>query len=134
MQVMLHTFMDNLRVDENRTINHHGQQRGIYDHLNLNGNSTRIKVFPVDERKRVKAEEARVNSRSPVPTYQDMTQRNEEEKVKAVEAFYDKATISSLDYLEIAEYATKKGIPTVIITFTILYWSYGLFYYYNPSV
>ena len=121
--------MDNLRVDENRTINHHGQQRGIYDHLNLNGNSSGIKVFPVDEKNNGK-----VNSRSMVPTYQDMTQRNELEKVKAVEAFYDKATISSLDYLEITEYATKKGIPTVIITFTILYWSYGLFYYYNPSV
>ena len=129
MQVMLHTFMDNLRVDENRTINHHGQQRGIYDHLNLNGNSSGIKVFPVDEKN-----QGRLNSRSSVPTYQDMTQRNELEKVKAVEAFYDKATISSLDYLEITEYATKKGIPTVIITFTILYWSYGLFYYYNPSV
>ena len=125
MQVMLHTFMDSLRVDDNRIINLHGQQRGVNDHIN--GNAKRIKVFPIEE-------EAMVSSHTRVPTYKDMTQRNEEEKVKAVEAFYDKATISSLDYLEITGFATKKGIPTVIITFTILYWSYGLFYYYNPSV
>ena len=125
MQVILHTFMDSLRVDDNRIINLHGQQRGINDHIN--GNSKRIKVFPIEEG-------AMVSSRTMMPTYKDMTQRNEEEKVKAVEAFYDKARISSLDYLEITGFATKKGIPTVIITFTILYWSYGLFYYYNPSV
>ena len=120
---MLHTFMDSLRVDDNRVINLHGQQRGVNDHIN--GNAKRIKVFPIEEE---------VSSRPRVPTYKDMTQRNEEDKVRAVEAFYDKATISSLDYLEITGIATKKGIPSVIITFTILYWSYGLFYYYNPSV
>ena len=125
MQVMLHTFMDSLRVDDNRIINLHGQQRGVNDHIN--GNAKRIKVFPIEE-------ESIISSRTRVPTYKDTTQRNEEEKVKAVEAFYDKATISSLDYLEITGFATKKGIPTVIITFTILYWSYGLFYYYNSSV
>ena len=134
IKVMLHTFMDSLRVDENRTINHHGQQRGINDHINANGHSKRIKVFPVLERNWVKAEEAMVNPRKGLPSYKDMTQRNEEDKVKAVETFYEKARVSSWDYLEWTSWATKQGIPAVIITFTIIYWSYGLYFYYNPSV
>ena len=39
-----------------------------------------------------------------------------------------------VNYLKLTEFAAKKGIPIVIITFSVLYWSYGLFYYFNPAV
>ena len=37
-----------------------------------------------------------------------------------------------VDYLQLSQLAAKKGIPIVIITFSTLYWTYGLFFFYNP--
>ena len=109
---MLHTFMDSLREDGNRQINHHGQTISME-----NGNIKKNKV-----------------SSAEVPTYEDMTQRDEKELVDARRAFYDQAINQRPDYLKLGEFAAKKGIPIVIITFSILYWTYGLFYYFNPAV
>ena len=100
--------MDALREEGNRQINHHGQSISL-------GNN---KVTHVEA----------------IPTYEDMTQRDEKELVEARKVFYDHAITKRVDYLQIGEFAAKKGIPTVIITFSTLYWSYGLFYFFNPSV
>ena len=108
---MLHTFMDSLREDGNRQINHHGQTISMDNGL--------IKKNRVS---------------SAIPTYEDMTQRDEKELVEARRAFYDQAITQRLDYLKLGEFAAKKGIPIIIITFSILYWTYGLFYYFNPLV
>ena len=111
---MLHTFMDSLREDGNRQINHHGQTISME-----NGNVKKNRVSSV---------------MGGVPTYEDMTQRDEKELVEARRAFYDQAVTQRVDYLKLGEFAAKKGIPIVIITFSILYWTYGLFYYFNPAV
>ena len=108
---MLHTLMDSLREDGNRQINHHGQTISM-ENRNIKKN----------------------NVSSVVPTYEDMTQRDEKELVDARRAFYDQAITQRLDYLKLGEFAAKKGIPIIIITFSILYWTYGLFYYLNPAV
>ena len=108
---MLHTFMDSLREDGNRQINHHGQTISME-----NGLTKKNRVS------------------SAIPTYEDMTQRDEKELVEARRAFYDQAITQRLDYLKLGEFAAKKGIPIIIITFSILYWTYGLFYYFNPAV
>ena len=39
---------------------------------------------------------------------------------------------AGVDYLQLSQLAAKKGIPIVIITFSTLYWTYGLFFFYNP--
>ena len=109
---MLHTFMDSLREDGYRQINHHGQTLSL-------GNSN---------------QKNRVSSVEMIPSYKDMTQRDEKELVQARKAFYEQATTHRLDNLKIGEFAAKKGIPIVIITFSIIYWSYGLYYYFNPAV
>ena len=111
---MLHTFMDSLREDGNRQINHHGQTISME-----NGNVKKNRVSSV---------------MGGGPTYEDMTQRDEKELVEARRAFYDQAVTQRVDYLKLGEFAAKKGIPIVITTFSILYWTYGLFYYFNPAV
>ena len=111
---MLHTFMDSLREDGNRQINHHGQT--LYME---NENVKKNRVSSV---------------MGGAPTYEDMTQRDEKELVEARRAFYDQAVTQRVDYLKLGEFAAKKGIPIVITTFSILYWTYGLFYYFNPAV
>ena len=50
-------------------------------------------------------------------------------------SFYQRINCSCrVDYLKISQFAAKKGIPIVIISFSILYWSYGLFYFFYPAL
>ena len=109
--MILHTFMDSLREDGNRQINHHGQSVSLK-------NQKISSVTPVEA----------------IPTYKDMTQRDEKELVEARRAFYDQAITKRFDFLQAGEFAAKKGIPLVIVLFSTLYWSYGLFFFFNPSV
>ena len=37
-------------------------------------------------------------------------------------------------YMKLCQFAAMKGIPIVIFTFSSVYWSYGLFAYFYPSV
>ena len=82
-QVILHTFMDSLRDDGNREINHHGVARSIE---NQNGQQ----LF-----------QKKQNS---IPTYENMTQRNEKELVEARKTFYENAQYR-VDYLTIGMFA-----------------------------
>ena len=43
-------------------------------------------------------------------------------------------TTSNTDYLELSQLAARKGIPIVITTFSVVYWAYGLYFYFYPSV
>ena len=82
-EVILHTYMDCLRNSEERQVNHHGQTVTL-----TNGKND---LFT----KRKETE---------VPTYEDMTQRNEEGLVAARKKFYEHATFD-IDFLEIGEFA-----------------------------
>ena len=37
-------------------------------------------------------------------------------------------------YMKLCQFAAMKGIPIVILAFSSVYWSYGLFAYFYPSV
>ena len=37
-------------------------------------------------------------------------------------------------YMKLCQFAAMKGIPIVILAFASVYWSYGLFAYFFPSV
>ena len=128
VSVLLHTFMDNMRTDGDREVNHHGEVRKIKSNV--------INVVELDG--------SRPTS---VPNYMDMTQRDEDAKVDAIKAFYENATVKTnlLQYGEIAGkenqyniqllvtnyFPAKKGIPCVVATFSIVYWSYGLYHYFH---
>ena len=84
---MLHTYMDNLRDDAGRSINHHGKE------IKLDGDA---KVF--------KKTNKIMNGDEEIPTYQDMTQRDENAKVDAVREFYKKASFD-INKLAIGEFA-----------------------------
>ena len=76
-----------------------------------------------------------------------MTQRNEKDLVKARKEFYERATIQ-LDLVKMGEtagnddkndntyqdiklFSAKKVVPLVILTFTMIYWTYGLSHYFD---
>ena len=70
---------------------------------------------------------------------------NEKEQMKARKAFYKEAKVNE-QYLKICEFlgnpfchnhsgicnsnfSAKKGIPILILSFSVIYWSYGLYHY-----
>ena len=85
VSVLLHTFMDNMRTDGGREINHHGEVRKV-----------KANVINVEE----------LNGSRPTsgPNYMDMTQRNEETLVDARRAFYENAEVK-VHLLEYGEFA-----------------------------
>ena len=84
-EVLLHTFMDSMRQEDDREINHHGVVRTV-------GEKTERKVLkdnlvtPVTPAENVCGGES-------LPTYQDMTQRDERSLVEARKVFYENARI-----------------------------------------
>ena len=93
VSVLLHTFMDNMRTEGDREINHHGEVRKIKTNV--------INVRELDG--------SRPNS---TPKYVDMTQRNEKDLVEARKAFYENADVKVhlLEYGEIAGWELNKSI------------------------
>ena len=98
--------MECLQGDGVREINHHGTPRTIDE----GGNN----LF--------KKSNKLVVEEDGVPV--------EREKMKR---FTTKLRIS-VDYWKLSQFAAKTGIPIVIATFSTLYWSYGLFCYFNPTL
>ena len=85
VSVLLHTFMDNMRSERGREINHHGEVRKV--------NTNVINVEQLDGSRPASG-----------PKYLDMTQRNEESLVDARRAFYENAEVKVhlLEYGELA--------------------------------
>ena len=46
----------------------------------------------------------------------------------------EKSRSRSSFYMKLCQFAAMKGIPIVILAFSSVYWSYGLFAYFYPSV
>ena len=107
---MLYTFMELLRDDTNREINHHGATMFVDE-------AGGQKVFQKTNK---------ISSDDGMETYKEAKDVSRE--LSSIKKLF------RVDYLKLSEFAAKKGIPIVIITFSVLYWSYGLFYYFNPAV
>ena len=107
---MLYTFMELLRDDTNREINHHGATMFVDE-------AAGQKVFQKTNK---------ISSDDDMETYKEARDGSREHS--------STKKLFRVDYLKLSELAAKKGIPIVIITFSALYWSYGLFYYFNPAV
>ena len=99
VSVLLHTFMDNMRTDGDREVNHHGEVRKIKSNV--------INVVELDG--------SRPTS---VPNYMDMTQRDEDAKVDAIKAFYENATVKT-NLLQYGEIAGKEDLYTTTL---VNYW------------
>ena len=83
-EVILHTYMDCLRENENREINHHGQTIAVSEKNDDNG-----ELF---------------TKSAVVPSYSEMVQRNEQELVEARRQFYKNAKFN-VDFLKLGQFA-----------------------------
>ena len=98
-EVLLHTWMDCNR-SENREINHHGKS------VSVDGSETVVVPFS-DTR----------NS--------GLIARKENVQVDALKKMYKEANVNK-NNIKRGEFLGKKLIPTLIIIFSIVYWTYGL--------
>ena len=108
IEVLLHTYMDLLRDDEDRNINHHG---------------TAIKPGVDDD-------ESSVIKVSPLPTTKsiDLVSRDEEIQVNALKKHYaaPNKTKKNQRKLETCRRFTLIYIPILAIFFVCVYWTDGL--------
>ena len=97
-EVLLHTYIDNLRQkeDDDREINHHGKKIKV---------GTEIKVLPYDP---------------------DLVSRQERTQDEALKKFYKAAKNTDEYKLERAIRIAHFWIPACAIVFTIVYWLFGL--------
>ena len=103
-QVMLHTFMECLKDDDNREVNHHGSLMTIDEKGN--------KIFKM------------TNTNNKMMVEREKKQRD----------FFCAMPSYTVDYLKLSQFAAKIGIPIVIAAFSAVYWSYGLFFYFYPAL
>jgi len=140
VEVLLHTYLDALRSDDDREINHHGEviTPGGDNHTaesSINGMEELFKksskIIDVEGEDKHNKQGKLKDDKNAKPTLADMTSRNEKDLVKARRNFYEEAKVNE-KHLKQGEWIAKKGIPIVIVIFAILYWSYGLFFYFAP--
>lgn len=125
LEVLLHTFMDALREDEDREINHHGKPMEVgekEENAVFHKTDSNERIIPIEERASVYSVSKKlINSKLAAP--------NEKEQMAARRAFYKDAKVNE-KYLQTCEFLAKKGIPILILSFSLIYWSYGLYYYF----
>ena len=100
-EVLLHTWMDTLRVDEKRLVNSHGKPRSAKTKKGV------LQVKPQDK---------------------NLVHRNEEVQVEALRGFYREAQRNE-KYLGIGHFIGRKLIPCIIAIFVTVYWLVGMKHY-----
>ena len=100
VEVLLHTFMDNLRDDDDREINHHGSAIPV--------DSDGKEMDGVD----IKKEEMLFTKTSLAavdqgPSYTNMVARDEKQLVKARKDFYDNVKVKHERYLKMCEWSSE---------------------------
>ena len=124
--VLIHTYMDTLRDDEDREINHHGKTvsiNGEPEEKEQGGIS--IKVIVVNHSGEITSCSTKVK-----PANMNLVSVNEKEELKAQKEFYDKI------HKQMGEKRKKKlefwrrtslvYLPVMALIFVCLYWLIGL--------
>lgn len=131
LKVILHTAIDSYRVDENRTVNHHGQVRRVGSHiarnnfieknLNDNGGSKMVRDYGLVQR---------YCSWTHMASSIILDERDESKKVNAIREFYNKRAINDETIVVFLTSFGKYGIPSIFFIFTIVYWTTGILKYF----
>ncbi|XP_023332380.1 uncharacterized protein LOC111704385 [Eurytemora carolleeae] len=121
-EVCLQTFIDSMREDDNREINHHGTSVPANENKNLKKKDELFYVRPQSL--------TDVKSNNTEPRIK-LTQVNEALLVEARKDFYRKVSLKRMVWY--GEFTVKFLIPIFIVIFSIVYWFYGLSHYLNED-
>ena len=131
---MLHTAIDSFRVDDNRTINHHGRMRTIGDKQK----NVEINNFVEDHGDEPLARDYNLVQRYEIfhsinfkeNSCLDNFYRNEQKKIDAVREFYKNRTSKDEAVMNVLTYFGKYGIPVIFMIFAAIYWITGISKYF----
>jgi len=109
IEVLVHSYMDTLREDEDREINHHGRPVEVGEAENLPSNAVMIKVAG-----------------------KDLVSVDEKVQQKALKSFYDRVDVDNKrkKHLERCQRFTLVYNPMLALIFVAAYWIIGLFHAY----
>lgn len=100
VEVMLHTFMDNLRDDDEREINHHGSA------IPVEGGGSEEAV-DIKKEEMLFTKTGLALGETVGPKYTNMVARDEKQLVKARKDFYDNVKVKHQRYLSLCEWSSK---------------------------
>ena len=119
IQVLLHTYMDALREEEDREINHHGKPISINgeDHDDTQNNSfnskdelfhkiENMKIISMENEKSSGKKHKKKKEDKEAPNYANMVSRNEKDLVNARRNFYNEAKVNE-KHLKIGDFLGK---------------------------
>lgn len=92
VEVLLHTYMDSLREDEDREINHHGTPLEV----SSDGGTAKDEDELFQKNKKI------IMPEPELPTLSNMVAKNEKTQMKARKQFYDKAKVNK-EHLQTCE-------------------------------
>ena len=122
--VLIHTYMDTLRDDEDREINHHGETVFINGEQEENQQAG-IKVYY----------SLRINNNAEYkvkPAIMNLVSVNKKEELKAQKVFYEKIDAQmrakNMRKLEFWKKMSLVYLPVMALIFISLYWLIGLSY------
>jgi len=115
-EVLLHTFIDLMRVDEEQEVNHHGKTI-------LVGADGKEKQMPTFSRSSLVSPELTMVQ----PKRSNMVDRDEKQLVEARKQFYKNASRSNEYWVNLGMFTARTVIPLVVLVFNLGFWSIGLY-------
>jgi len=123
VEVLLHTYKDNLQVEE-REINHHGTKIKVEEAEKMKDLDLPAELVDMEDME---------NKKNIRQFDQAFVSPNEEVQNKALRKFYESAGLSAEKKLEIVEFIANVVNPIIILLFVVVYWVVGLYQYSNPT-
>ncbi|TRY70496.1 hypothetical protein TCAL_02367 [Tigriopus californicus] len=122
LEVIIHTFIDSLRLEDDREVNHHGK-------------ATPIDGDNMEPKKLFTKPDLNVNSRAnPMPIIMEVSQskrsknliaRDEQSEINARMSFYNNLVGDDEKILKICVQLARKGLPTIFVLFAVVYFAIG---------
>ena len=124
VEVLLHTYIDFLRHDYDREINHHhhGETRRVGDESNDRVGSGKYQSSQCSSLDNILLQGGL-----------NLVSRNEQTEVLAKQAWYDRVRVSNEQWLQLCKRISKYHVPLIFLVFFTSWTFIGLSNYYFPN-
>ena len=131
VEVLLHTYKDTLRKEENREVNHHGSVRKLGEDNNGNGSDASANPDKQEVNNWVGVDNPGMNLSQQKMTdlKLNLVSRHEDVQVDALREYYDTLVPTSEKKLARADFLGLTVIPVIAISFVVCYWIIGILKY-----
>ena len=131
VEVLLHTYKDMLREEENREVNHHGRVRKLGEENDADGTDASASPDKQEVNNWVEVDNAAISMSQKKLTdlKLNLVSRHEDVQVDALREYYDIMVPTSEKQLARADFLGLTVIPVVAISFVVCYWIIGILKY-----